>query len=174
MLNLENQGHYDREGSAQRVDPPQPYGKARARPRVLVVDDDIIDRMLARAKLDALGCQTVALESGKAALQALAAEPFDLVFVDCRMPGFDGYQTTRSLRRMEARGETAHQGRLPVIAATAGPGYRDRCEAAGMSGVLIKPYSREDLRIILQRWSAHREEGQEGCRSPEELLLQLA
>jgi hypothetical protein len=116
------------------------------------VDDDAIDRMLAWAKLDVLGCNAVAVGSGQAALEKLAEEHFDLAFMDCRMPNLDGYETTRRLRRREARGEVAHHGRLPVIAATSGPGYRDRCEAAGMSDVLVKPYSRDEIRIILKRW----------------------
>lgn len=147
-LLLQSHGHAE----TTRGEASSAAGVARRRPRVLVVDDDAIDRMLARAKLHVLGYDAVAVGSGEAALDALAAESFDLAFMDCRMPGLDGYETTRLLRRHEARGEMAHEGRLPVIAATCGPGYRDRCEAAGMNGFLVKPYSRDELKVILYRW----------------------
>lgn len=80
------------------------------------------------------------VSGGEAALAALTAEVFDLVFMDCRMPGLDGYETTRQILHREARGELAHQGQVPVIAATAGPENRERYEDAGMDDCLVKPY----------------------------------
>lgn len=152
MPEIERLRSLNRRSPARYGSAPPP--RSARSPRVLVVDDDAIDRMLARAKLDALGCSAEAVASGEAALEKLAAEAFDLLFMDCRMPRLDGYETTRALRLREDQGQVAHAGRLPVIAATAGPGYRDRCEAAGMSDVLVKPYSRDEIRIILERWLA--------------------
>jgi signal transduction histidine kinase/CheY-like chemotaxis protein/HPt (histidine-containing phosphotransfer) domain-containing protein len=119
--------------------------------RVLVVEDDATNRLLATSHLKALGFRTAAVTGGEPALALLAEEAFDVVLMDCAMPGLDGYETTRRLRR----GETENgRGRAVVIAVTAHvqPGERERCLAVGMDDYLAKPYRGRELRAVLERW----------------------
>jgi signal transduction histidine kinase len=126
--------------------------------RVLVVEDNQVNEMIAVALLKRLGIDAHVVHHGKEALALLACDitransGFDLVFMDCEMPVLDGYETTRQLRIWE---ETNQQQRLPVIALTAHamPEHRERCLAAGMDDHLTKPLSLAALAIALQRWS---------------------
>ena len=88
------------------------------------------------------------LESGEEAIERLAHERFDAIFMDVQMPGLDGLETTRILR---ARGVTS-----PVVALTANAlaGDREMCLAAGMTDYLSKPLDLAELRAVVQRVSA--------------------
>jgi signal transduction histidine kinase/CheY-like chemotaxis protein/HPt (histidine-containing phosphotransfer) domain-containing protein len=129
-------------------------GRSTAAPeafRILVVEDDATNRLLAISHLKAQGFQTVAVAGGEPALDLLAEQAFDAVLMDCAMPGLDGYETTRRLRRDESeRGSE----RAVVIAVTAHvqPGERERCLAVGMDDYLAKPYRGRELRAVLERW----------------------
>jgi CheY-like chemotaxis protein len=103
--------------------------------------------MLARTLLRREGATTQHVESGEAALEALARESFDLVLMDVRMPGLSGLEATRALR---ARGVET-----PVVALTANAFEDDRraCLDAGMDDFLVKPLSPEALRVALSRWT---------------------
>jgi len=117
--------------------------------RVLLAEDNPINAMLARTLLRREGAEVRHVESGEAALEALAGETFDLVLMDVRMPGAGGLAATRSLR---ARGINT-----PVVALTANAFDDDRraCLDAGMDDFLVKPLSPEDLRVALARWTGH-------------------
>jgi len=113
--------------------------------RVLLAEDNPINAMLALALLRREGASVAHVESGEAALEALAREAFDLVLMDVRMPGLSGLETVRALR---ARGlET------PVVALTANAYDDDRraCLEAGMDDFLVKPLAPEALRAALSR-----------------------
>ena len=120
--------------------------------RVLLVEDNAVNRKVAGALLDKLGCAVETAEHGGIALQRLAAQAFDVVLMDCQMPDVDGLEATRRLRAGEA-GEAAR--RLPVIAMTANAmtGDREQCLAAGMDDYLAKPVRRDELARMLARWS---------------------
>ena len=117
--------------------------------RVLVVEDNEVNRTLALALLDALGYSADGVVDGHQALEALERTDYAIVLMDCRMPELDGYETTRLLRRRESDGR-----RTPVIAMTAHAmkGDRQKCIEAGMDDYLSKPYTREDLVRVLDRW----------------------
>ncbi len=125
---------------------------AAAKARILLVDDDEINRQVGHSQLRFLGCEPVILASGREALDRLAEERFDVVLMDCQMPGLDGYRTTRLLRRREAEG--GFGARTPVIAVTAHAvsGERERCLAAGMDDYLAKPFRLGELGAALGRW----------------------
>jgi CheY-like chemotaxis protein len=114
-----------------------------------VVDDHPVTRLVMTAQLAALGHAADTADSGETALAALAGQPYDAVLLDCEMPGLDGYETCRRLRRLEDGAR-----RVPVIALTAHTGAADleRCLAAGMDGHLAKPWRSEELAALLQRW----------------------
>ena len=110
---------------------------------VLVVDDNNVNRLIARRFLQRLGALVREAADGEAALAALAAERVDLVLMDCQMPVMDGFAATRALRDREAEGG-AH---LPVVAMTASAFEEDvqRCLVAGMDVHLAKPFTLEQL-----------------------------
>lgn len=117
-----------------------------AQPRILVVDDTEANRKLMQILLTSLGYQVEVAEDGPSALELAAGAAFDLVFMDCRMPGMDGFETTRRLRESH--------GPLPVIALTArhGEAVQEECRRFGMNGYLAKPFKRAQLEDVIQRW----------------------
>ncbi|MBE2251228.1 MAG: response regulator [Myxococcus sp.] len=121
--------------------------------RVLVVDDDAINRTIAQAMLGRLGCEPRVLSGGAEALEAMAKEQFDLVLMDCEMPDVDGLTATREHRRREREGEGA---RLPVVALTAHATevQRTLCLAAEMDEMMTKPLSLTALQACLSKWCA--------------------
>ena len=118
--------------------------------RVLLVEDDPINRLVAATKLEDLGLEVIPAEDGESALDRLRDEQVDLVFMDCQLPGMDGYETTRRWRAQEGEGP-----RLPIVALTAHAveGERERCLDAGMDDFLTKPLRQDDLLEILQPWA---------------------
>ncbi|MCR9279511.1 MAG: ATP-binding protein [Pseudomonadaceae bacterium] len=121
--------------------------------RVLIVEDNHTNQILAKAMLKKLGSTCTVAENGAEALKVLAESrdnPFDLVLMDCQMPVMDGYEATRALRK-QTFGQT-----LPIVAMTANAleGDRERCLEAGMSDYITKPISLESLRGVVQRWHA--------------------
>ncbi|HEX6733554.1 MAG TPA: ATP-binding protein, partial [Azonexus sp.] len=121
--------------------------------RVLLVEDNVINRKVAEALLGKLHCRCTSAVNGAEALARLAAEPFDLILMDCQMPVMDGFEATRRLRAGEAGALAAS---LPVIAMTANAmqGDREQCLAAGMDDYLAKPVSRDELAAALTRWTS--------------------
>ncbi|WP_290794808.1 hybrid sensor histidine kinase/response regulator, partial [Halomonas sp.] len=118
---------------------------------LLVVEDNLINQQVARAMLERLGCRVTIAGSGEAALQLVAENRFDLIFMDIQMPDMDGLEVTRRLR---ARHDWA--AGAPIVAMTAGGpgGERARCLAAGMNGYLTKPLRQELLLEALSRYLA--------------------
>ncbi|MEO1085876.1 MAG: response regulator, partial [Acidobacteriota bacterium] len=125
--------------------------ESRPRRQLLVVDDDPVSRMIAESQVSSLGYEVDVVESGQAAIEALRRRDYSAVLMDCRMPGLDGYETTRRLRGQE------HDSRLPVIAVTAHAreDERERCLAAGMDELLEKPVATEALAATLDRIVTH-------------------
>jgi len=120
--------------------------------RVLVVDDDEVNRLVARRLLERLGATVEEAASGPAGLELLSVEGFDLVLMDCEMPGMDGREATREARARKVR--CRNQRRLPIVAVTAHvmPDHHAECLAAGMDEVLTKPITRAALLAILDRY----------------------
>lgn len=121
--------------------------------RVLLVDDNVTNRMVAGGMLRRLGHTCVTAENGREALQLLASdkENFDVILLDCEMPVMDGWQTARQIRAKEAR--TGQTCPVPIIALTAHAltSERERCLGAGMDEVLNKPILMEALDAALNR-----------------------
>jgi signal transduction histidine kinase/CheY-like chemotaxis protein len=118
--------------------------------RILVVDDRASNRAVALALLHEIGYAAEAVESGEEALTRLAEQPFAAVLLDSEMPGLDGLETCRRLRRQEAAGR-----RVPVIAVTAHTRQEEleACLAAGMDDYLAKPVQTAELAAVLDRWT---------------------
>lgn len=133
------------EGEARRL--------ARHGRRILVVDDRSANRSVALALLRRLGYTAEAVESGEEALELLAERPCAAVLLDLKMPGLDGLETCRRLRRQETAG--GWTARIPVIALSAHTSEEEkaRCFAAGMNGFLPKPFRTGELAAVLDRWT---------------------
>ncbi len=111
--------------------------------KVLLAEDSLVNRKLAVAVLEKYGHTVVVTNNGRAALEALESQEFDLVLMDVQMPEMDGFEATRDIRTKERQ-----TGRhIPIIAMTAHAlkGDRERCLAAGMDGYIAKPIHIERL-----------------------------
>ena len=116
--------------------------------QVLLVEDNAVNRRVAKGILQKLGCDVVEVENGQLALQMLEKRTFDLVLMDVQMPVMDGFQATSAIRANPVWDD------LPVIAMTAHAmkGDRERCLEAGMSDYISKPVRLEDIRTIVTKW----------------------
>lgn len=114
--------------------------------RILVVEDNSLDRQTALQQVNDIGYEAVAVRGGREALEALENLPYGLVLMNCRMPEMDGCETTREIRRREGS-----RRRVPIVAMSAGAleGDRERCLQAGMDGHLSKPVHRAELERTL-------------------------
>jgi CheY-like chemotaxis protein/anti-sigma regulatory factor (Ser/Thr protein kinase) len=117
--------------------------------RLLAVEDNLINQQVLLAQLAALGLTGDLASDGQEALDALERQAYDLVLMDCQLPGLDGYETTRRWRRLEMDGR-----RIPIIAVTAHAmrGEREKCLAAGMDDYIAKPFRLEELAAVVGRW----------------------
>ncbi|MFC6285220.1 response regulator [Nocardioides sp. GCM10027113] len=131
--------------------PEEPLAAGELRGRILVAEDNAVNQMVALGFLQELGYAAEVASDGQVALERLEASSYDAVLMDCHMPGTDGFQATRELRKREGDGH-----RTPVIAMTAGvlDEDRERCLDAGMDDFVAKPVSLEALRATLDRWVA--------------------
>ncbi|MBT8335700.1 MAG: response regulator [Gemmatimonadetes bacterium] len=156
--------------AAIRADISLPDPGARPRPslslgahlrhhRILVVEDNPVNRLVATATLEKAGYRVEVATNGHEALAAVRDHDFQLVLMDIQMPGMDGIEASKRIRALEA--ENGNGVHLPVIALTAHAldEERERCLAAGMDDFLAKPFRAEDLLGILERWTRPRPSG---------------
>ena len=115
----------------------------------LVVEDEPVNRLIARGMLESLGMNVIEAADGLEALAKANVHGVDIVFMDCQMPNLDGYAATRRWRERETR---LGLSRTPIIALTANAFEEDiqRTRDAGMDGHLTKPYTREQMKQQLQ------------------------
>jgi CheY-like chemotaxis protein len=123
--------------------------------RVLLVEDNRVNQLVAARMLKAFGIEAVVVSDGAQAVAAVQAKTFDLVLMDCQMPELDGYDATRAIRVWETpRIAAGVAARLPIVAMTANAmlGDREKCLASGMDDYLSKPIKRDVLLAALVRW----------------------
>jgi len=124
--------------------------------RVLLAEDNPVNREIAASMLDLLGVPFDAVENGKEAVRRVTTGTYAAVLMDCQMPEMDGFEATAGIRRWERERAQATGSaiRLPIIALTANAmvGDRERCLAAGMDDYLAKPFKRHQLKRVLGRW----------------------
>jgi signal transduction histidine kinase/CheY-like chemotaxis protein/streptogramin lyase len=121
--------------------------------RILVVEDQPLNREVAIGILTSLGLRVDTANHGRQALDILQTQHFDAILMDCEMPVMDGFSATAALRQGEPAGT-----HMPIIALTADAtaAGREACLAAGMDDYLAKPFRRETLHATLIRWLAGR------------------
>ena len=142
----------------------RPSGGASA--RILLVDDDPVNQMVALGLLRRHGWEAVAAGNGREALQILAHQSFHLILLDLQMPEMDGFETATAIRQREAQSCSVSiptvvsestrgrgGGHIPIIALTTAsqPGVRERCLAAGMDDYLTKPISPRALYVAVEK-----------------------
>ncbi|MGI2028588.1 transporter substrate-binding domain-containing protein [Endozoicomonas acroporae] len=116
--------------------------------RILLAEDNEINRQVARELLQGMGLEVVMVTNGAEAVERVKHEDFDLVFMDIQMPEMDGYQATRKIRRKLGK------DKLVIIAMTAHAmtGDRERCLQAGMNDHISKPLSPAALKQMVRHW----------------------
>jgi CheY-like chemotaxis protein/HPt (histidine-containing phosphotransfer) domain-containing protein len=118
---------------------------------VLLAEDNPVNQKLAAKMLESLGATLEVAADGFQVLKAMERTAFDVVLMDCQMPGMDGFVATECIRERErARG-----GHIPIVAVTANAlgGDREYCLAKGMDDYISKPITRQDLFKVLSRWA---------------------
>jgi signal transduction histidine kinase/ActR/RegA family two-component response regulator len=127
--------------------------QAQAQPcpgaRILLVEDNKVNRALAQKMLHLMGLTYELACHGGEAVQAYQPGKFDLILMDCQMPEMDGYEATQRIRALEGSGP-----RTPIVALTANAlrGDRERALAVGMDDHLAKPYAIDDLQQMIANW----------------------
>jgi signal transduction histidine kinase/DNA-binding response OmpR family regulator len=117
--------------------------------RILIAEDNPVNQQVARAQLAHLGFNTEMAGDGLEVLEALKRQSYDLIFMDCQMPGMDGYETTRRIRADEERTGGQH---LQIVAMTANAmkGDREYCLEVGMDDYISKPVKRGEIARIIE------------------------
>ncbi|MBS1956716.1 MAG: response regulator [Cyanobacteria bacterium SZAS-4] len=149
---------------------------------VLIAEDNPVNQKVAILQLKKLGYGSVAVGSGRKAIEELKTKSYKLVLMDCQMPDMDGFETTNVIRKSE----TMTGKHIPIIGLTAHAmeGDRDKCIAAGMDDYLSKPTSLDKMSKMLAKWTDDNKTPEELSSSndrledlemvlPEELLAEL-
>ncbi len=118
--------------------------------KLMLVEDEKVNRMMAKRILEKMGHSVVCANNGKECLNQILREPYDAILMDIQMPVMTGLEATEILR---GSSEFENVSSIPIVALTAHATKRDRQAAfnSGMNGYITKPFSREDLEDVLQR-----------------------
>ncbi len=139
--------------------------------RVLLVEDNETNRLVAREMLTSLGCQVCEARDGREGVEIAAQDPFDLILMDISMPHLDGVQATTLIRA-----QAGPNAETPIVALTAHaqPDDIERFHAAGMADVVVKPLSRGQLAVLLQDETEQGPADTSGEDGLQDLLASLA
>jgi diguanylate cyclase (GGDEF)-like protein len=149
------------EARAEAPSPMQPLREIPAGTKVLVVEDHVGNQLVAQGMLENLGCEAQLVASGEEAVEAVSFERYDIILMDCQMPGLDGYETTRRIRAQQ-------RVHTPIVAMTAHSKEQvwKSCVDAGMDGFIRKPISLGNLRGVICEWVARKKESEKSSQSP--------
>jgi signal transduction histidine kinase/CheY-like chemotaxis protein len=138
-------------GRNAEIAAPAPVRAAPLNGRVLVVDDNSVNRKILARQLELAGASTDSASGGEEALELWRTGGYDLVLADLQMPTMDGFELARRIRASEAEERRA---RTPILAVTASTleDQEQRSRAVGMDGFITKPIGIEQLRATLDVW----------------------
>ncbi|MDD2898822.1 MAG: ATP-binding protein [Desulfuromonadaceae bacterium] len=131
--------------------------------RILLAEDNAVNQDICIAMLESLGCVVQAVDTGKKAVEAFVDDSFDLILMDCQMPEMDGYEATRAIRAHELAAAVRmpdippRRTRIVALTANALSGEREKCIADGMDDYLCKPFTMQQLQMMIHRWVEHAE-----------------
>jgi signal transduction histidine kinase/CheY-like chemotaxis protein len=136
-----------------RAPKPERLQSPAQRLRILLAEDNAVNRRLAQILLQKQGHSVATAENGREAVRLFGVEPFDLILMDVQMPEMDGLEATAAIRTLE---ETSSRRRIPIAALTAHAmtSDRERCVAAGMDGYITKPIDPDELFRTIQALAA--------------------
>ena len=128
-----------------------PHTPEKVGGRVLVVDDNSVNRKILARQLELAGASTDSASGGEEALELWHRGNYDLVLADLQMPTMDGFELARRIRESEA---SERRGRTPILAVTASAleDHEQQSRAVGMDGLITKPIGIEQLRATLDIW----------------------
>ncbi|EFA83652.1 histidine kinase [Heterostelium album PN500] len=131
--------------------PDSPHDKLEM--RVLVVDDNMVNRQVAYKMLQSMGCNVDVVSSGMEALDRIEKVTYDMIFLDIMMPGMDGFQVTKEIRERELKRSNGTK-HIPIIAMTANAFKEDevKCINSGMDDYLSKPIKITEFRLLMSKW----------------------
>ena len=118
--------------------------------RVLLAEDDPVNKIVAVKRLQKFGCRVDVVSNGREAVETWRPDTYTMVLMDCHMPQMDGYEATRRIRELEADQNSNHT-RIVALTASAMQEDRDLCMAAGMDDYITKPVDEATLRNALER-----------------------
>jgi PAS domain S-box-containing protein len=144
-----------------------------AAPLVLLVEDNDINALLARRMLEKVGCKVRHCVNGREAVEAIRRvladldRPYDIVLMDAHMPVLDGLEATRVIMDLYAQQDDGAPAAPPIVAVTANAFDEDRrrCLEAGMDDYLAKPFDRDELHRLLEKWCADLVASRDGTRA---------
>ena len=122
--------------------------------RVLVADDNSVNRLVAKGVLKKFGISADVVGNGLEAVTAFRTLPYDLIFMDIQMPEMDGLEASKKIRELEAASLDQERVETPIVAMTAHAmdSHKDECFEAGMNGFVTKPIQPLAIRDVLKRW----------------------
>ncbi len=121
--------------------------------RILLVEDNTFNQMIALRLLSKLGYQADCAMNGLEVLQALERKSYDVILMDVQMPEMDGLETTRRIRIIETNGDSDHKIKIVAMTANAMKEDREKCLLVGMDDFISKPVRIEDLRTVLKKFA---------------------
>jgi CheY-like chemotaxis protein len=114
-----------------------------------MADDNPINQRVGVLILQRAGFVIDVVSDGQEALEAHAANPYDLILMDCQMPAMDGFEASRQIRLLKSK-----QPVIIAVTASALAGERERCLGAGMDDYLSKPFQAEQLVAVVKKWTS--------------------
>jgi len=141
----------------------QPIDSDTASLRILVAEDNAVNRMVATEFLRWVGIEPEVVVDGELAVEIAIRERFDLILMDCQMPRCDGFEATVRIRDAEKQGQIDYHPVIIALTASAMSGDRERCLAAGMDDYICKPIDKNQLIDIVLRYTRREEAAASGA-----------
>jgi CheY-like chemotaxis protein/HPt (histidine-containing phosphotransfer) domain-containing protein len=118
---------------------------------VLLTEDNHVNQEVFTAMMSGIGVKVDVASGGREALDLISRRFYDLIFMDCQMPGMDGFETTSHIREMQSK--TGRRSTIIALTANALQGDQEKCLAAGMNDYMAKPFSMDQLKAMLSKWA---------------------